>query len=436
MLTAALGIAVLIVILLVGIPLGLSMFAVGFFGFAAVHANGFRAAFSVAGQQVLELALNYNFSVLPLFVLMGVFVARAGLSEDLFDAAQKWFGHFKGGLAVSTIAACGGFAAVSGSSAATAATMAKVAVPSMRKYGYADWFSTGTIAAGGTIGILIPPSAALIIYGLLAEQDIAKLFMAGLIPGILTVVLYVVVVKAVTALWPSVGPRAEQVSWHDRWSALGRTWGVVVLFALILGGLFFGVFTSTEAGGIGAVGALIFAVLRRKMTVRIFLASLAEGVQTTAMIFAVAFGALVLNQFINISGMPEAILHFLGSIEASPMVVVIAIIAIYVVLGMFLEGMSMIFLTVPIFVPVIANLDFGFQDPLIWWGIVLVIVVEVSMITPPVGLNVFVLKAMLPDVPLVQIFKGVIPFFAADVVRLAIVLFFPAVVLWLPSVMG
>ncbi len=436
MLTAAVGIGVLMVLLAIGIPLGLAMFIVGFFGFAAVHSNGFRAAFSVAGQQVLDLALNYNFSVLPLFVLMGVFVARAALSEDLFDAAQKWFGHFRGGLAVAAIAACGGFAAVSGSSAATAATMAKVAIPSMRKYGYADWFSTGTIAAGGTIGILVPPSAALIIYGLLAEQDIAKLFMAGIVPGILTVLVYIGVVKTVTALWPSVGPQGERASWRARWIALGKTWGVVVLFTLILGGLFFGIFTSTEAGGIGAVGALFFAAIRRKMSFRIFMDSLAEAVETTAMIFAVAFGALVLNQFINISGMPEAILNFLGSFHASPMVIVMLIIAIYVVLGMFLEGMSMIFLTVPIFLPVIAHLDFGFQDPLIWWGIVVVVVVEVSMITPPVGMNVFIMKAMLPEVPLTMIFRGIIPFFLADIIRLAIILFIPQVVLWLPRVMG
>jgi len=435
MITAAIGLAILLALLLVGIPLGLGMFLVGFFGFAAVHARGFRSSFSVAGQQMMDLALNYNFSVLPLFVLMGVFVARAALSDDLFDAAQKWLGHMKGGLALSTVAACAGFAAVSGSSAATAATMTKAAMPSMRRHGYADWLSTGTLASGGTIGVLIPPSAALIIFGLLTEQDIGKLFMAGVGPGILTLVLYFAVIQIVTRLFPGVGPSAERWSWADRLHALGKTWGVVVLFILVLGGLFLGVFTPTEAGGIGAVGALLFAILRRKMSVRIFVDSLIEAAETTAMIFAVAFGALVLNQFINLSGMPEDLLEILSRYEASPMMVVFLIIIAYIILGMFLDGMSMIFLTVPIFAPVVMHLDFSMDDTLIWWGIVTVMMVEISLITPPVGMNVFIIKAMLPEVPLSSIFKGIAPFFIADVIRLAVLLILPSVALWLPGVM-
>jgi tripartite ATP-independent transporter DctM subunit len=435
MIAAAIGFGALLIILLIGVPLGLAMFGVGYVGLAIMHFGGWRAATSISGQQILDLALNYNFTVLPLFVLMGVFVARAALSEDLYEAAQDWLGHFRGGLAMSTVMACAGFAAVSGSSVATAATMSKVAMPSMRKFGYADWFSTGTIAAGGTIGILVPPSAALIIYGLLTEQDIAKLFAAGLIPGVLTVVLYFVVVRSVTAIWPEVGPPADRATWSMRFASLRRTYGVLALFLLIIGGLFFGVFTATEAGGIGAVGALGFAIVRKKMTLRIFWGSLVEAAETTAMIFAVAFGALVLNQFINLSGMPEDILDLLGSVNAGPMHIVLLIIAIYVVLGMFLDGFAMIFLTVPIFVPVIANMDFGFQDPLIWWGIVLVMVVEISLITPPIGLNVFIIRAMLPDVPLTQIFKGIGPFFLADLIRMALVLIFPALAIWLPSIL-
>lgn len=429
--TALIGIAILLLILFMGFPLGMSLMMVGYFGFAMVHPKGFVAANSVAGQQILDLGLNFQFSVLPLFILMGVFVARAALSDDLYETSYKWLGHFRGGLAMATVAACGGFAAVSGSSAATAATMAKVAIPSMRKFGYADSLSAGTVAAGGTMGILIPPSGALIIYGLLTEEDIAKLFMAGVIPGLVTIAAYIAVIRIVTAIWPEIGPPGERTSWHDRLTSLYKVWGVLFLFFLIMGGIFFGIFTSTEAGGIGAGGALIFAILRKKMNWQIFVDSLIEAARTTAMIFTVAFGALILNQFVNISGLPEAVLAFISSLNATPIQVVLVIMCFYVILGMFIEGIAMIFLTVPIFVPVISALGFD----LIWWGIVLVMVVEISLITPPIGLNVFIMKSMLPDVALGTIFKGIAPFFVADIFRLAIVVFFPPVALWLPTLM-
>ena len=428
---ALFGIAILLLILFMGFPLGMSLMMVGYFGFAAVHPKGFVAANSVAGQQILDLGLNFQFSVLPLFILMGVFVARAALSNDLYETSYKWLGHFRGGLAMATVAACGGFAAVSGSSAATAATMAKVAIPSMRKFGYADSLSAGTVAAGGTMGILIPPSGALIIYGLLTEEDIAKLFMAGVIPGLITIAAYIAVIRIVTSIWPEIGPPGVRTAWKERLTSLYKVWGVLFLFFLIMGGIFFGVFTSTEAGGIGAGGALIFAIMRKKMTWSIFVDSLIEAARTTAMIFTVAFGALILNQFVNISGMPEAVLSFISSLNATPLQVVLVIMCFYVILGMFIEGIAMIFLTVPIFVPVISALGFD----LIWWGIVLVMVVEISLITPPIGLNVFIMKSMLPDVPLGTIFKGIAPVFAADSFRLAIVVFFPPVALWLPNLM-
>jgi C4-dicarboxylate transporter, DctM subunit len=432
---ALIGIIILLTMLFIGVPLGMGLMTVGYFGLAYVHPHGFTAANSVAGQQILELALNFQFSVLPLFILMGVFVARAQLSDDLYEASNRWLGHFRGGLAMATVAACGGFAAVSGSSAATAATMAKVAVPSMRKYGYGDALSAGTVAAGGTMGILIPPSGALIIYGLLTEEDIAKLFVAGIIPGLITIAAYIAVIKIVTLIWPTMGPPGDRSSWNERLRSLYKVWGVLFLFFLIMGGIFFGIFTSTEAGGIGATGALVFAIIRRRMSWKIFYESLAEAAITTAMIFTVAFGALILNQFVNMSGMPQVVLELIDNLDATPLQVVLVIMAFYVLLGMFIEGVAMIFLTVPIFVPVIMGLDFGFSDVLIWWGIVLVMVVEISLITPPIGLNVFILKSMLPDVPLSKIFKGIAPFFCADLFRLAIVVIFPAVALWLPTVM-
>jgi len=431
MTVALTGVAILMVILFLGFPLGLSLMLVGFFGFGIIHPGGFGPAFAIAGQQILELGLNFQFSVLPLFILMGVFVARAALSDDLYEASYAWLGHFRGGLAMATVAACAGFAAVSGSSAATAATMAKVAVPSMRKFKYADSLSAGTVAAGGTMGILIPPSGALIIYGLLTESDIAKLFVAGIIPGLITVIAYIAVIRLVTAIFPDLGPPGERSSWKYRLITLYRVWGVLFLFLLIMGGIFFGIFTSTEAGGIGSGGALIFALIRRKMSWRIFVDSLIEAARTTAMIFTVAFGALIFNQFINISGMPDEVLTFIHGLDITPIQVVLVIMGMYVILGMFIEGVAMIFLTVPIFVPVVAALDLD----LIWFGIVMIMGVEISLITPPIGLNVFILKSMLPEVPLSSIFKGIAPFFCADIVRLAIVIFFPAVALYLPSLM-
>lgn len=429
MTVSLIGLAVLLVIVFLGVPLGFTMTIVGFVGYGLVR--GFSPALIMAGQQILDLAQNYSFSVLPLFILMGVFVARAALSDDLYDASDKWLGHFKGGLAMATVAACGGFAAISGSSLATAATMAKVAIPAMRKYNYADSLAAGTVAAGGTLGMLIPPSAAMIVYGILTETDIAKLFIGGIFPGLITVVIYIAVISIVVRIWPHIGPPGRRSSWKEKFVSLYKVWGVLVLFLAILGGIFFGVFTPTEAGGIGAVGALVFALGRRKMTWDRFYESLIEAARITATIFSVAFGALILNQFVNIAGMPQAMVKVIGGFE-TPMYAMFVILGIYIVLGTVIEGFAIIFLTAPIFVPVVEALGFD----LIWFGIVMIMVVEISLITPPIGLNVFVMKSMLPDVPLGSIFKGIAPFFIADLIRLAIVVFFPAVVLFLPNLMG
>jgi tripartite ATP-independent transporter DctM subunit len=420
----------LMVIVIFRFPLGFAMMLVGFVGLWLL--NGFEAALHTVGFEIVEIGTNFGFVVLPLFVLMGVFVARARLSDDLYEASDAWLGHFRGGLAMATVAACGGFAAVSGSSAATAATMAKIAIPSMRRYGYSDSLAAGTVAAGGTIGILIPPSAAMIIYGILTESDIGKLFVAGIVPGLLTLVLYGLTIMIFVRIWPHTGPRGDASDWRTRFILLGRVWGVLVLFFLILGGIFFGIYTPSEAGAIGAAGALLFAIGRRKINLKQFYASLVEAGIITAQIFTVAFGALILNQFINLSGMPEAIINFIEALEVSNITVIFIILGIYVILGMFTDGFSMIFISVPIFVPIVQALGMD----LIWWGIVTVMVVEISLITPPIGLNVFVLKTMLPDVPLATIFKGIGPFFVADLIRLAIVVLFPMVALWLPTVMG
>ena len=410
-----------------GFPLGFSMLVVGGVGFGILRGSG--PALEMIVQQIMDVVLNTNFAVLPMFLLMGAFVFRAGLSDDLYEAADAWLGHHRGGLAMATIAACGGFAAVSGSSLATVATMAKVAIPPMRKYKYADSLAAGTIAAGGTLGILIPPSAALIIYGILTEEGIAELFAAGIIPGIISVILYILVIVVITHFRPEMGPRGKRTNWRIRFEKLYRVWGIVLLFFLILGGISFGVFTPNEAGGIGAIGALLFAALRRKLTWGVLFESLVEAAQTTAMVFMIAIGALILNNFIALAGISSGVINWIESLNFAPFAVLLVILVFFVALGTVVEGLAMIFLTVPIFVPVIESLGFN----LIWFGIVLVMMTEISLITPPIGLNVFVMKSMMPDVPLNVIFRGIGPFFCADIIRLMVVIFFPAVALWLPN---
>jgi len=406
------------------------MMFVGFVGLVVVR--GLDPALESVSQQILSLALNANFVTLPLFILMGVFVFRAALAEDIYEAAQAWLGNKRGGVAMATVAACGGFASISGSSVATAATMAKVSIPPMRKYRYNEGFAAGTVAAGGTMGILIPPSAALIVYGILTEESIGDLFVAGIIPGILTVFLYIAVIWLVAKFKPEMAPRVDRATWRIRWITLSKVWAVVALFFLIIGGISFGIFTPTEGGGIGAVGALSFAVARKKISWRTFFYSLAEAAETSAMIFTIAFGALILNNFVNIAEMPNAIIDFIKTLAISPMSVILVILLIYILLGTIIEGLAMIFLTVPIFVPLVDAMGFD----LIWFGIVMVMVVEISLITPPIGLNVFVIKSIMPSVPLASIFRGIAPFFAVDILRLALVVFIPSIALWLPRMLS
>ena len=429
MLTALAGFLGLMAVALLGFPLGLCMLATGFVGVGLLR--GWEPALETVSQQIVDVTLNTNFAVLPMFLLMGAFVYRAALSDDLYECANAWLGHFKGGLAMATVAACGGFSAVSGSSAATAATMAKVAVPSMRKFAYADSLAAGTVAAGGTMGFLIPPSAALIVYGILTEESIADLFIAGIVPGILTVLVYILVIAILARLRPGDCPPGELTSWAERWRTLYRVWAVIALFLLILGGISFGMFTPNEAGGIGAIGALAFAVGRGRMSWRTMLEAILEAAHTTAMIFVIIIGALVLNNFVILSGLSAGVVAWVETLALPPTAVILIVLGFYIVLGTVIEGLAMIFLTVPVFVPVVEGLGFD----LVWFGVVTVMVVEISLITPPIGLNVFVLKSMLPDVPLSRIFRGIVPFFAADVARLLLVVFFPGIALFLPSVL-
>ncbi len=431
MLESVIGFVVLFIICFLGVPLGFSLLIVGLGGFAYVR-GGLGPAIEMSGQQIMDLSMNYGFSVLPLFILMGTFIHRAQLSEDLYDAANAWLGHRRGGMAMATIAACGAFAAVSGSSLATAATMAKVAMPSMRRFGYADSLAAGSVAAGGTLGILIPPSVPMVIYGILTESDIGKLFIAGVVPGILLIFAYMASIALVTAIKPSLGPRGERLPWRARWPLLGRVWAVVALFILVLGGIYLGIFTPTEAAGIGAMGALVFAIGRRRMPWAAFVESLIEAGVTAGMIFFVAFGALVFSNFVNLAGMTSAMVDFIEALDVSPIGVVIAMCLIYLVLGCIFDSLAMLLLTVPIFAAVLTPMGID----LIWFGIVAIIVVEIGLITPPIGMNVFVVKTVLEDISLWAIFAGVWPFVIASLLALALIIVVPDIALWLPRLMN
>ncbi|MCM0611503.1 TRAP transporter large permease [Marinobacter sediminum] len=434
------GFAVLLfMIVVLRVPIAFAMGLVGFFGFAFLMGLDltnvmdfrWRGALSMASNRVIDTVQNYGLSVIPLFVLMGNLVTRSGLAQELYHVSNAFLGHRKGGLSMATVVACGGFSAICGSSLATSATMGKVAMPPMRKYGYADSLATASIAAGGTLGILIPPSVILIIYGLLTESSIRELFAAGFIPGILGMVMYMVAVRYVVWRDPSAGPAGEKADWSERLRALKGVWGVLLLFTVVMGGIYLGVFTPTEAAGIGAGGAFVIALARRSLTLSTLFETLADTARTSAMLFAVVIGALIFSDFINRAGLPDMLLGFVTALDVAPIVVILAILAIYIVLGMVFESLSMILLTVPVFYPLVESLGFD----LVWFGIVVVVVTEISLITPPVGMNVFVLSAVLRDVKTGTIFKGVTPFWCADIVRLALIVFIAQIALFLPDML-
>ncbi|MGH8733793.1 MAG: TRAP transporter large permease, partial [Burkholderiales bacterium] len=355
----------------------------------------------------------------------------SGMSRELFRAANAFLGHLRGGLGIATIAACGGFAAICGSSVATAATFSRVAYPEMRRFGYPQSFAAGVIAAGGTLGIMIPPSTIMVIYGVFTETNIGKLFAAGVIAGLLGATLLCLAVLYTTWREPRSGPPGPRSGWRERWLALKDVWTVAALFAFVMGGIYGGLFTATEGAGMGAFGAMTFALWRRALTWRTLYAALLESARTTAMLFMILIGALMFADFINISTMPSDLKSFVTQFQLSPITVVAAICVIYVLLGTAMEELSMVLLTLPVFFPVVMHLGY---DP-IWFGVLIVVVVEIGLISPPVGMNLFVLKTLLPNVPTTTVFRGVMPFMIADCVRFALLVAFPAISLWLPSLM-
>lgn len=430
MIESLVAFAVLILLVFLRLPLAFAMAVVGFFGFYYLTGN-WVAAESMAARRIIDTAQDYGLSVIPLFILMGNFVSQAGLSDAVYRASNSFLGHRRGGQAMATIVACGGFSAICGSSLATAATMGRVAMPQMRRYGYADSLAAASIAAGGTLGILIPPSVMLVIYGILTETSIRELFAAGLLPGLLGIVLYLVAVQWVLWRNPSAGPGAERVGWRERLLSLRGVGDTLGLFVLVIGGIYVGVFTPTEAAGIGAMGAFVIALLRRRLTLRILASVLADTARTTAMLFAVLLSALIFANFINRAGLPDALLQLVTGWDLSPIGVLVLILGIYILLGCVFESMSMLLLTVPVFFPVVAGLGFD----LVWFGILVVVVIEISLITPPVGMNVFVLRGVLPDIGTGTIFRGVTPFWVVDILRVVLLMLFPSIALLLPRLL-
>jgi tripartite ATP-independent transporter DctM subunit len=427
---AVMGFLVLFGLMLLRVPVGMAMGLVGVSGYAYIAGPG--PALKLIGQSSMRTVTDYTFGVIPMFMLMGAFVSVSGVSRELFRAANAFIGHMRGGLGVATVLACGGFAAICGSSVATAATFSSVAYPEMRRFGYPQSFSTGVIAAGGTLGAMLPPSTVLAVYAILTQQDIGKLFMAGIVPGLLAMVMYVITIMIIVRLRPDWLPRGEQKSWGERFHGLKDVWAPLVLFMFVIGGLYGGFFTPTEAGGVGASGAFLLGVLRGKLDRAGIREALLSATRTSAAVFTVLIGALLFGYFLTITQVPQKLTEMLTGLGVGRYGVLAMIMVMYLVLGCLMDAMAMIILTVPIIYPVILQLGF---DP-IWFGVIIVMTVELGLIHPPVGMNVFVIKSVVKDVSFTTIFKGVIPFVVTDLLRLVILISFPIIALWLPSKMG
>jgi tripartite ATP-independent transporter DctM subunit len=422
------GIGILLLVIFARVPIGGGMALVGFLGFALV--KGLDPALGLLKQVPYQIFAQQSLSVVPLFILMGAFAFAAGLSDDLYRAVYKWLGHLRGGLAMATVGACAFFAAICGSSVATAATMATVALPEMKKYKYDPALATGSIAAGGTMGILIPPSVILIIYGIITEQSIGKLFLAGFLPGILQAIFYIFTIAIVVRINPGTGPRGDKTSFRDKAKTLIKVWEVLVLFIFVIGGIYAGVFTPTEAAGVGAFGAFFFALLRRRLPWEKFKDSVVDATKNTGMIFIILMGAMILGYFLSVTRLTFEMGSFVTQLAINRYVILILILIVLILLGCVMDSMAIVILTVPIFFPVIMRLHF---DP-IWFGILVTRVTEMGLITPPVGLNIYIIKGI-SQAPMGTVFRGVIPFIIADFFHVALLMAFPKISLILPAMM-
>lgn len=424
-----LGIALLFVLLALKMDIGIAMALVGFLGMCVI--SDIQSAMYILSITPFAESKSYTLSVIPLFILMGQFAFMSGISRDIYTTVYTWMGRFRGGLAMATIMACGGFAAVCGSSLATGATMAMVAIPEMDKYKYDQRLSTGCVAAGGTLGILIPPSIGFVIYGILTEESIGKLFMAGLLPGLLLATLFLLTIYVQCRFRPEMGPCGPATTFKEKIKSLRGTWAMLMLFLIVMGGIYFGIFTPTEAAGIGAFGALIFTLTRKKLTWSTFMSSLQETGMTTAMIFLIIIGANILSAFLGLTGLPMLLADTMAALPLPKYAILAAILFIFLLLGCVMDCYAIMILVLPILFPVVQALEF---DP-IWFGVIMVIVLEAGLITPPIGLNVFVLKGAAPDIPLTTVFRGIWPFLITMVLVIVLLTIFPQIALFLPNLM-
>lgn len=428
--TGLVGFVVLLALMAAGMRLGFAMLLMGFAGFA--YLSKFGAAIAVLGRVPFEVISNYDFCVLPLFLLMANLCLKAGLGRSLFIMTYNWLGRLPGGLSVATIGACALFSAASASGIATAATIGMVAIPEMQRYKYNDRLAAGCVAAGGTLGIMIPPSGILIIYGILTEQSISDLFIAGIIPGIVLALMFVLMIYIWVRKNPTLAPKSEKVSLKEKFMSITDSLEMIALILLVIVGLIIGWFTPTEAGAIGALGALVLPFIRRRLNWQGFKDAVIDALHTTGVIFTILLGAIVFNSFLAVTTIPMEIAEWVGGLGLSPIYVITIILLAYLLLGTFLDEMSMILLTIPIFFPVVIELGF---DP-IWFGIVIVLVVEMGMISPPVGITMFVVKGIAPDISMATIFKGVLPFWVTTIIFAALLVAFPQMALFLPNLGG
>jgi C4-dicarboxylate transporter DctM subunit len=428
---AAWSFPILLLMIFIRIPIGLSMMVCGLVGAWLIYGSP-TPILNQLKQVTYSTFSSYSLSVIPLFLLMGQFAALGGLSQALFKAAEAWIGHRKGGVAMSAVGACAGFGAICGSSLATAATMGQVALPELKRAGYAGGISTATLAAGGTLGVLIPPSVVLVIYAVLTEQNIAKLFLAAFVPGILAAIGYMIVVSIYARLKPEEMGSLPPKPMKERWAATAKVWPVLVIFAVVVGGIYTGLFTPTEGAAVGAFGTGVAAWMSGGLNGKTLKGAIVGTAIATGMIFMIVLGAGVYNTFLALSQLPQAAADMVGGSGLSPMTVLVAVLLIYIVLGCFMDSLSMMLLTLPVFFPIVTALDFGLspEEFAIWFGILVLIVVEVGLITPPVGMNLLVINAMAKDVPIMSTYKAVMPFVLSDLIRTVLLVMFPSITLF------
>lgn len=424
------GIAALLVMIFIRVPVAVAMGFVGLLGYAAI--DGLPRALRVLGQAPFDIASGYTLSVVPLFILMGDLALRSGMSGKLFGAAKAIFYGVPGAQAHATIGACAGFGAICGSSLATAATMTRIAVPEMRRSGYDDRLSVGSVAAGGSLGILIPPSIPFVIYGLTAEQSVPRLFAAGIVPGLLLTALYMIAALLMVLMYPSWAPRdAKKPTWSERLRVIFSIWDVVILFGLSIGGLYVGWFTPTEAAAVGAFSALVLGYVFGDLTPQSIWQACIDSLKTSCMLFMIVIAAVVFSYFVTQTQLPGVMLQLTEYLHLGPIGVIVALIIFYIILGCFMDGLGMILITVPVFLPLaVAN---GY-DP-IWFGVMLVVVIELGLIHPPVGMNIFVIQAQVPDVPVLKVYQGIVGFLLPPIVLLVLMIMFPQIATWLPKML-